>query len=158
MSALLDALLDQGVDFFTGVPCSLLGGLFLRLERGGPFRYVPAVREDAACGIAAGAWLGGASPAVLMQNSGLGTGLNALTSLLLLIDVPCPFVVGWRGQREDDAPEHRLAGRTTVGLLDLVGIPHRVLGPSPTEDAAWAVSTARSRRRPAVLLAGEAAP
>ncbi len=158
MSALLDALLDQGVDFFTGVPCSLLGGPFLRLERGGPWRYVPAAREDAACGIAAGAWLGGASPAVLMQNSGLGTGLNALTSLLLLYEVPCPFVVGWRGKREDDAPEHLLSGRTTLGLLDLVGVPHRSLGADLAADAAWVVSTARSQRRPAVLLVAEAAP
>lgn len=157
MSALLDAFLDRGVDLFTGVPCSLLGGLFLPLERGGPFRYVPAVREDIACGIAAGAWLGGGSPVVLMQNSGLGTGLNALTSLLLLYGVPCPFVVGWRGKREDDAPEHRLSGRTTIGLLDLVGVPHRELGPDPAEDAAWAVCTARSRRTPAVLLVVEAA-
>lgn len=49
--------------------------------------YVAAVKEDVAIGLGAGAWLAGKTPAVLMQNSGLGTSLNALASLSLLYEL-----------------------------------------------------------------------
>jgi phosphonopyruvate decarboxylase len=70
----------HGFDFFTGVPCSLIEDLIAVLETGRA-PYVAAVREDSAVGVAAGAWLGGRRPVVLMQNTGLGTSLNALASL-----------------------------------------------------------------------------
>ena len=47
-------------------------GLVTALERRPRAPYLPAAREDIAVGLAAGAWLGGRRPAVLMQNSGLG--------------------------------------------------------------------------------------
>ena len=69
--ALVQALQDIGVDFFTGVPDSILGGIIAELmERR---LYTPAVREDEAVAMAAGAYMAGKIPAVLMQNSGLGT-------------------------------------------------------------------------------------
>ena len=40
-----------------------------------------ATREEEAFGIAAGLYLGGARPTVMLQSSGLGNSLNALTSL-----------------------------------------------------------------------------
>jgi sulfopyruvate decarboxylase TPP-binding subunit len=44
---------------FTGVPCSYLGNLCRLLDRKGLNVHVPAVREDLAPGIAAGAYLAG---------------------------------------------------------------------------------------------------
>ena len=41
------------------------------------------MREDEAVGMAAGAYMAGRIPAVLMQNSGLGTSLNTLIDDLL---------------------------------------------------------------------------
>ena len=77
--AFVQALQDIGVDFFTGVPDSILGGIIAELmERR---LYTPAVREDEAVAMAAGAYMAGKIPAVLMQNSGLGTSLNTLISL-----------------------------------------------------------------------------
>ena len=81
---LADLLDAEGFDFFTGVPCSLAEGVIAALERhprGRREPYIPAVREDIALGLAAGAWLGGRLPAVVMQNSGLGTSANALNSV-----------------------------------------------------------------------------
>jgi sulfopyruvate decarboxylase subunit alpha len=69
-AALVEA---EGYDFFTGVPCSLISGLIATLERHPRLPYVPAVREDVAVGLAAGAWLAGRRPMVLMQNSGAAT-------------------------------------------------------------------------------------
>src|SRR5262249_2396049 len=90
----LAALLDRhGFDFYTGVPCSLVEDLIVALEDDRPAPWIPAVREDVAVGLAAGAWLGGRRPAVIMQNSGLGTSLNAPASPSLLYALPPRLIV-----------------------------------------------------------------
>ena len=73
----IEAAESEGYDFFTGVPCSLVGDAIAALETHPRLPYVPAVREDVAVGMAAGAWLAGRAPFVIMQNSGLGTSLNS---------------------------------------------------------------------------------
>lgn len=148
------ALLERhGIDLCTGVPCSLIEDVIAVLETHRGVPYVPAVREDAAVGLAAGAWLGGRRPAVLMQNSGLGTSLNALASLSLLYGLPALLVVTWRGWQGTDAPEHILTGDITLRLLDLLGIPHRVLTVGSVEDdVAWAARAMDARMQPVALL------
>ena len=142
----------HGFDFFTGVPCSLIEDLIAVLERGRQ-PYVAAVREDSAVGLAAGAWLGGRRPVVLMQNSGLGTSLNALASLSLMYGFPALLLVTWRGFGGKDAPEHILMGEISPPLLDLLGVPHRVLAvDSLHRDLAWARAEMESRMQPVALL------
>ena len=113
-----------GFDFFTGVPCSLLGGIIEELGE----EYIPAVREDTALGVAAGAYLGGEKPCVLMQNSGLGYSLNVLTSLNMIYDIPLLMLVTFRGFEGKDAPEHLIMGKHCVGLVEAFGIPNKACG------------------------------
>jgi phosphonopyruvate decarboxylase len=146
-------LARNGFDFFSGVPCSLIEDLIAVLERGSRAPYVAAVREDAAVGVAAGAWFGGRRPVVLMQNSGLGTSLNALASLSLMYGLPVLLVVTWRGFGGKDAPEHLLTGEITPRLLELLGIPHRVLAADSVDaDLAWAAAEMDARRAPVALV------
>jgi len=113
-----------GFNFFSGVACSILAPLIKELETS-EAGYQPAPREDLAVGLASGAFLGGRQPAVLMQNSGLGYCLNALTSLNLIYDIPLLLVVGYRGfgGMGHDAPEHWVMGAHCEALLKEVGIP-----------------------------------
>ena len=150
----LAALLDRhGFDFYTGVPCSLVEDLIAALERRPDAPWLPAVREDVAVGMAAGAWLGGRRPVVVMQNSGLGTSLNALASLSLMYGFPALLIVTWRGYAGRDAPEHILMGEITPKLLDLLGIPHRVVSDaSIAEDLAWARREMDTRESPVALV------
>jgi phosphonopyruvate decarboxylase len=150
----LAALLDRhGFDFFTGVPCSLVEDLIAALETHPRFPWLAAVREDVAVGLAAGAWLGGRRPVVVMQNSGLGTSLNALASLSLMYGLPALLLVTWRGYQGKDAPEHILMGEISPGLLDLLGIPYRVLSPDSIEEhLAWATRELDAREIPVALL------
>jgi len=146
-------LRGHGFDFFTGVPCSLIEDLIAVLERGEHGPYVTAVREDAAVGVAAGAWFGGRRPVVLMQNSGLGTSLNALASLSLMYGLPALLVVTWRGFGGKDAPEHILTGEITPKLLELLGIPYRILAADSLDaDLAWAGEEMRRRMQPVALI------
>ena len=148
------ALLErQGFDFFTGVPCSLIEDLIAELERHPRLPYIAAAREDAAVGLAGGAWFAGRRPAVLMQNSGLGTSLNALASFSLMYGIPTLLVVTWRGYQGKDAPEHILMGEISPRLLELLGIPFRVpSAESLAADVAWAAAEMDARRQPAALV------
>ena len=152
-SELAARLQRRGFDFFTGVPCSLIEGLIGALESDPVHPYVAAVREDAAVGVAAGAWLAGRRPALLMQNSGLGTSLNALASLSLMYGIPTLLIVTWRGYRGKDAPEHILMGQISPALLELLGIPHRVLlRDSIDADLDWAAREFDAGNGPVALL------
>jgi phosphonopyruvate decarboxylase len=147
----VDALERAGFDFFTGVPCSLVGGVIAELERRGA--YFGETREDAALGVAAGAYLAGRLPVVLMQNSGLGVSLNALGSLHALYELPVLLVVTWRGYRGQDAPEHLVMGDVLPRLLDLFAIPHRAPGAAELPQAPlWAAATMRETRKPVAVL------
>lgn len=146
-------LTRHGFDFFTGVPCSLIEDLIAVLEGDSRAPYVAAVREDAAVGVAAGAWFGGRRPVVLMQNSGLGTSLNALASLSLMYGLPVLLVVTWRGFGGKDAPEHILTGEISPKLLELLGVPYRVLAADSLDaDLGWAARDMDTRRSPVALL------
>ncbi len=149
----IDEIKKRGFDFYTGVPCSLLKGIYPILENEPTDRYVSAVREDSAFGIAAGAYLGGRKPALFIQNSGLGVSVNALSSLLILYKMPCLIVASWRGYMGKDAPEHLLTGATTPQLLDLMKIPHEVLDPDKLDEQMTRVCDhIDSERTPAAFL------
>jgi phosphonopyruvate decarboxylase len=147
------ALEAQGFDFFAGVPCSLIEDLIATLASHERLPYVATPREDVAVGLAAGAWFGGRRPAVLMQNSGLGTSLNALASLSLMYGLPALLIVTWRGHGGHDAPEHLLMGEISPRLLALLGIPHRVLAAETLDtDLAWAAAEMDRAMQPVALL------
>lgn len=120
-------LKDCGVDFFVGVPCSMLGSIINFLCDSKGFEYVSASREDEAIGIAVGANMGGKVPVVLMQNSGLGVSVNALASLVQLYGVPVLLIVSWRGYKGLDAPEHLKIGELLPKLLGVMDISAVVL-------------------------------
>ncbi len=148
------ALKEAGFDFFAGVPCSLLKGLVSILDQDKEAHYVSATREDSAIGMAAGAWLGGKLPMVLMQNSGLGVSVNALASLSTMYDLPCLLVISWRGEGGNDAPEHIMMGEIMLPILDLMKIPHRVLTRKPMgPQVAWAKEALTATKKPVALIA-----
>lgn len=147
----VDELIAAGIDFFTGVPCSLVGPVIAELERRD--LYHGETREDAALGVAAGAYMAGKLPAVVMQNSGLGVSLNALGSLHLLYEMPVLVLVTWRGFDGKDAPEHLVMGDVMPRLLDLFGIPWRAPAPDALlADVAWASERLRATRKPVALV------
>ena len=82
-----------------------------------------ATREEEAFGVAAGLYLGGARPTVLLQSSGLGNSLNALTSLLIPYQIPVLIIVSMRG----DAGEWNAAqvpmGQAVASICAAIGVP-----------------------------------
>lgn len=128
----------NGIDFYTGVPDSLLKSLCSCLkEHVRPENNIIAANEGAAIGLAAGYHLAtGRIPVVYMQNSGLGNTVNPLLSLIdrEVYNIPVLLIVGWRGEPGiKDEPQHVKQGKVTLSLLDAMGIPYCVLSDSSVE-------------------------
>lgn len=139
----------KGFNFASGVPCSILGGIIDCLSNDQELTYVPATREDEAIGIATGAYLAGKKPLVLMQNSGLGNCINALTSLALLYKIPLLLLISWRGEKKD-APEHLIMGKVMFKLLRDIGLEYQVVGDGQLSIGEW-----DNRREPLALILGK---
>ena len=93
-------------------------------ERFADVRLVLATREEEGFGIAAGLYLGGRRAAMLLQSSGVGNSLNALTSLLIPYEIPVPMVVSMRGDAGEWNAAQAPMGQGIRGIFDAIRIPH----------------------------------
>lgn len=117
-----------GFEFYTGVPCSFLKNLINYSIN--ECNYIAAANEGDAVAIAAGAYLGGRKPVVLMQNSGLTNAISPLTSLTYPFKIPVLGFVSLRGEPGlHDEPQHELMGEITEKMLDLMQIKWEFLSP-----------------------------
>ena len=87
-------------------------------------RTTVATREEEAFGIAAGMYLGGARPTVMLQSSGLGNSLNALTSLLIPYKIPALVIISMRGDTGEWNEAQVPMGRAVRAICDAMGLPH----------------------------------
>jgi phosphonopyruvate decarboxylase len=122
-SGLLEELVEEGHDFFTGVPDSGLKRFLEDVWELPPEQHVPATWEAEAVGIAAGAALAGRKPVVYLQNAGLGHAVNPLTSLCIPYGIEMTLVVGHR----HTLPQHKVMGEVDAQLLELIGWDDYVL-------------------------------
>ena len=90
-------------------------------------RLLLATREEEAFGIAAGLYLGGRLPTVMLQSSGVGNSLNAITSLLLPYQIPVLMVVSMRGDSGEWNAAQVPMGRAVRGIFDSIGVPHTTI-------------------------------
>lgn len=125
-------LLSNNVDFFAGVPDSLLKNICAYITANSPaHKHVITANEGAAVALGTGYHLAtGKIPLVYMQNSGIG---NAVNPLLSLVDkevyaIPMLLLIGWRGEPGvKDEPQHIKQGRVTPAMLDSMEIPYFIL-------------------------------
>lgn len=134
----IESLAAKGIDFFAGVPDSLLKNVCAFISDTLDDRHnIIAANEGAAVGLAAGHYLAtGHIPCVYMQNSGEGNAINPLASLTdkEVYGIPVLLVIGWRGEPGvHDEPQHVKQGKITLPLLDAMGIRHEILNQDETE-------------------------
>lgn len=130
-----------GVDFYTGVPDSLLKPLcsYLMQTYGtNPVNHLIAANEGNCAALAAGYHLAtGKVAAVYLQNSGEGNIINPVASLLSekVYGVPMIFVIGFRGEPGvHDEPQHIFQGEITLKLLEVMNIAYFVLNKDTTQE------------------------
>lgn len=125
-------LSEYGIEFYAGVPDSLLKNLCAYItDNADKKNNIIAANEGGAIGLAAGYHLAtGGIPVVYMQNSGLGNTINPLLSLTdkEVYNMPVLLVIGWRGEPNvHDEPQHIKQGKVTIPLLDCMGIRNEII-------------------------------
>lgn len=135
----IDKLQAEGVEFYTGVPDSLLKNVCAYItDHFDDHHHLIAANEGGAVALAAGYHLAtGKVGCVYMQNSGEGNAVNPLASLTdsEVYHIPMLLLIGWRGRPGvHDEPQHVKQGKVTTGLLNVMGINYEVL--SKEEDKA----------------------
>ncbi len=131
-SFFIDTLQKHDIDFYAGVPDSLLKNICAYISDHLDNRHnIIAANEGGAVGIAAGYHLATSKiPVVYMQNSGEGNIINPLASLTdkEVYNIPVLLLIGWRGKPGvHDEPQHVKQGKVTLPLLDTMGINYQVL-------------------------------
>ena len=135
----IDTLASWGVEFYAGVPDSLLKNVCAYItDHIEPRCHIIAANEGGAVALAAGYHLAtNKVGCVYMQNSGQGNTINPLASLTdrEVYHIPMLLLIGWRGRPGvHDEPQHVKQGKIPTGLLNTMGINYEVL--SKEEDTA----------------------
>lgn len=155
-----DCLIRNGVDFFTGVPDSLLKDFCAYItDNVDCNNHIIAANEGAAVGIAAGHYLStGKLSVVYMQNSGIGNAINPLLSLadVKVYSIPMLLFIGWRGEPGvKDEPQHKKQGEVTIDLLNAMQIPNIVLSGTCNDACAQIeemISVAKHESKPVAVV------
>ncbi len=134
-----DKLTEKGIDFFAGVPDSLLKDFCAYItDNVSSENHIITANEGGAVALAAGHYLAtGKIGLVYMQNSGQGNAVNPLTSLADpdVYSIPLLMIIGWRGEPgKKDEPQHEKQGKITLTILETLGINYDIL-PDDMEDA-----------------------
>ncbi|TFF95981.1 MAG: hypothetical protein EU547_06915 [Promethearchaeota archaeon] len=139
-SKILDMCMEHGINFYTSLPCSYNIDIIKKLEdlkeeniniKEKSFHYVPLVREESGVGLCAGASLGGAKPAMILQNQGLGNMITQLIALNGQFDgsygFPTLYIISYRGSEGEKISAQKPLGNKTEDILDLAEIKHTSL-------------------------------
>jgi sulfopyruvate decarboxylase TPP-binding subunit len=112
------ALRAHQLDWLVTVPATGLGPLYQAYKSAD--RCIFATREEEGIAVACGLTLGGARPAVVMQQSGVGNALNAVLTLADAYEIHFPVIVCDR-TTADPNPVQRVSSRRTAQILAALG-------------------------------------
>lgn len=160
---LYNFLQQQGINFYSGVPDSLMKSFLSYLQDHCPENHhIITANEGLAIALASGHYFEtGKIPLVYLQNSGLGNVVNPLTSLAdkEMYQVPMILLIGWRGRPGvKDEPQHLKMGRITKKLLEVLEVPVYLLDADESaafENISEAIQLAKEKQIPVALLVQE---
>jgi len=138
-AAIHSALKSQGVRQVSYVPDAGHKRLIELCHADENMTAVPLTTEEEGVALAAGAWLGGERAALLMQSSGVGNCVNALT-LASNCGFPLLIIVTMRGEWGEFNPWQIPMGQATPDTLRLAGV--RTLRLERAEEASATVTAA----------------
>lgn len=119
---------EWGVTHVVWLPDSAIGPWEAALEEEPALRLVRVCREGEAWALAAGLFLAGAQPLVVIQNTGLFESGDALRNVLFDLGLPLYALVGYRSYLVADSPD--TARKFTEPALQAWGLDY-VLIDSP---------------------------
>lgn len=148
-------LKQHGITHVVWLPDSETNFLYLLMKAEPSLTLVPVSREGHAFSTAAGLFVGGAKPVILIQNTGLMESGDSLRGWALGLNIPVVLMVGYRGwtrhgQNADTAATY------TEPFLNAFNIKYYLVehdGDAPR--IAWAFEEAEQTKRPVAVLVGD---
>ena len=128
---LFKLLKKNDINFFSGVPDSILKEFSSALKNKRKKKNIIATNEGAAVSLGIGHYLSpNKIPGIYMQNSGLSNALNPLISIAnkSVYSIPLILIIGWRGSpKMNDEPQHNVKGKITRNILKLLEIKYTII-------------------------------
>lgn len=126
---IVHALENEGVTHVVGVPDNGSRALFERLWAHPHIEVILTSREGEAFGLASGLYLGGATPLVLIQNTGFFEAGDAFRGTAYNMGLPIVMLVGYRGYKtmEPGAPRVDTAATFFEPTLAAWQIPYTAM-------------------------------
>ena len=155
--SIVDGLKQAAIDFVTYLPESWLHDVYDAVRADRSFEVVLGTNEGECVSIAAGAWLGGRRPVVIMENSGLRVAAEALARLGMGHGLPVLMIMPFRGDLGDPDWWAQPHGVTLIPLLEALHIPYRIVNRdeevTPAIAAGW--TTIHASKYPAAIILGQ---
>ena len=147
----LDYLVKNKIENFVGVPDSTMKYF---IDQGLKCKKVLiTTREDEAIGIATGFVLSQSNSLVFMQNAGFANSISTIASLIQLYKIPLIFLIGWRGYKKDDAPEHIKVGQIQPQLTRSLGLQSKIISDGNWKDSCnWALNKMKEGKICALII------
>jgi len=116
------ALKTSGVEMVAYVPDEVTGSLLDLLHGDASLTVIPVTREEEGVAVLAGGFLGGKRGVLVLQGSGLGNSINALSSLCLGCQIPLLMLISERGRLGEFNAVQVPLGRALPAILQALGI------------------------------------
>jgi len=155
-ATVLDELYRCGVTHVVWLPDSETGYMYEAICDSTFLTLVPVCREGESIAIAAGLFMGGKRPVVLIQSTGFFESGDSVRGLALDLKLPLLLMIGYRGYRGEGQPLVDSAARFLEPILDAWGIPHFVVESDRTcSRISEAHQQAAASSHPVAILMGQ---
>lgn len=132
--SIVSVLKKNNVRFLNYVPDTKIETILQAARKLGGFEVLPLAREEEGIGVVCGQSIGGARGVLLCPTAGLGNSINALASLAIPYRIPCPIIIGVRGDLGEFNPGQVMMGQATPDILSALRIPtYRITREDETE-------------------------
>jgi len=118
----IDIMKSCGIEIVLTLPCDKIKNLLAMIPEN--FKEIPLTREENGIGIAAGLFLAGKKPAMMIQSTGIGNSLNVISSLNTTYGIPLPILASWRGIYKEGIPAQVQFGKNLEAILDGAQVPY----------------------------------
>jgi len=152
---ILREITTNGVSHVVWLPDSETNWLYLLMKAEPSLTLIAVSREGLAFSTAAGLFVGGKTPVILIQNTGLMESDDSLRGWALGLNIPVVVMVGYRGWTRHGVTQDT-AAVYTERFLNAFGINYYLVeNNADAPRISVAFEEARKTRRPVAVLVGD---
>ncbi|HIM63367.1 MAG: hypothetical protein DSY79_00360 [Chloroflexi bacterium] len=153
-ASVVEELKKNKISHVVWLPDSETNFLFQLLDNEPTLDLVPVCREGETMAIAAGLWVGGKRPIVLIQNTGVFEAGDSIRGLALDVNQPLVMLVGYRGWSRHGLTRDS-AARFIEHILHAWGITYYLIETDDDADRiSLAIEEAERTSKPVAVLVG----